>query len=112
MRFWRAIQEALARGLHVLWTHQGGLQTLFDKALTDGAHRIARTVESFGHVRIGPVGTVGIYLEEDRGLLDLRGCCLTALSPLSAFLLFVVCEAHTIPTATLALAFCLSSLSM
>ena len=49
--------------MHLLFPHQGRLQTLFDKALTDVAHRIAMTVKGFGHLRIGPVGTVGIDVE-------------------------------------------------
>jgi hypothetical protein len=58
-----AIKETLACRLPLLFTHQGSLQTLFHKALPDVVHRIAMTVEGCGHVRIGPVGAVGIHLQ-------------------------------------------------
>jgi hypothetical protein len=96
VRFFRAIQEALARGSHLLFTHEGRLQTLFDKALTDVAHRIAMTVEGLGHVRIRPVGAIGIYVAQDMGMLNLRGRSLPALGQLYECLSFVVCEAHNI----------------
>jgi hypothetical protein len=69
---------------------------LFDKALTDVAHRIAMTVEGFGHMRIRPVGAVGIHVEQDMGMLNLRGRSLPALGQLYEFVSFVVCEAHNI----------------
>jgi hypothetical protein len=69
---------------------------LFDKALTDVAHRIAMTVQGGGYVRIGPVGAVGVHVEQDVGMLDLRGRSLPALGQLGEFLSFVVCEAHNI----------------
>jgi hypothetical protein len=63
VRFLSAIQGALARGLHWLFTHQGSLQTVFAKVRTDVAHRLAMTLEGVGHVRSGPGETRGIHVE-------------------------------------------------
>jgi hypothetical protein len=61
--FFGAIEETLARGLHLLFSHQSSLEPLFDKTLTDVTDRIAMTVEGLGHVGIGPVGAVGLYVQ-------------------------------------------------
>ena len=52
--------------MHLLFAHEGSLEPLFDKTLTDVTDRIAMTVEGFGHVCIGPVGAVSIHVQEDR----------------------------------------------
>jgi hypothetical protein len=69
---------------------------VFDKALTDIAHRIAMTVQGGGHMVIGPVGPVGIHLEQDIGVLNFIGRSLPTPGQLYELLSFVVCEAHNI----------------
>jgi len=96
VRFLGPLQEALARGLALLFADQSGRESLFDKALPDIAHRIAMTVQGGGDVRISPVGAVGSHVEQDVGMLDLRGRSLPTLGQLDEFVSFVVCEAHNI----------------
>ena len=89
-----AIQEALARGLGLFCADQSGRESVFNNALPDVANRLAMTVEGCGHVRIGPGGPVGIHVEQEVGMFDLRGRSLPALGQWDAFLSCVVCEAH------------------
>ena len=93
-RVFGAIQEARARGRGRLLADPSGRESLCNKAWTDVAHRIAITGQGGGHVRIGPVRPVGIHVEQDVGMLDLRGRSLPALGQVEEFLSFVVCEAH------------------
>ena len=89
-----AIQEALARGLGLFCADQSGRESVFNNALPDVANRLAMTVEGCGHVRIGPGGPVGIHVEQEVGMFDLRGRSLPALGQWDEFLSCVVCEAH------------------
>jgi hypothetical protein len=95
-RFFGAIKEALTRGCVLLFAYQSGRESVFDKALTDIANRIAMTVQGGGHMVIGPVGPVGIHLEQDVGVLDSIGRSLPTPGQLYEFLPFVICEAHNI----------------
>jgi hypothetical protein len=95
-RFFGAIKEALTRGCVLLFADQSGREPAFDKALTDIANRIAVTVQGGGHMVIGPVGPVGIHLEQDVGVLDFIGRSLPTPGQLYEILSFVVCEAHNI----------------
>jgi hypothetical protein len=72
VRFFGAIQEALARGRGLLFAHQSGRESLFDKALTDVAHRMAMTVQGCSYGLIGPGGAMSVHVEQDVGMLDLR----------------------------------------
>jgi hypothetical protein len=95
-RFFGTSQEALAGGRDLLCADQSGRESLFDKALTDITLRIAMTVESGGDVRISPVRAVGIHVEQDMGMLDLRGRSLPVFGQLDECVSFVVCEAYNI----------------
>jgi hypothetical protein len=96
VRFLGPIQEALARGLDLLFADQSGRESMCDKALTDIAHRIAMTGQGGGDVRLRPVGAVGIHVEQDVSMFDRRGRSLPALGQLDEFVSFDVCEAHNI----------------
>jgi hypothetical protein len=60
------------------------------------AHRLGLTVQEGGDGRSRPVGAVGLHVEQDGGLLPLKGRSRAALGQLAEGVPFVVCEAHTI----------------
>jgi hypothetical protein len=93
-RFLGALKEALPRGGVRLFAYQSGRESVFDKALTDMANRMAMTVQGGGPMVIGPVGPVGLHPEHDVGVLDARGRSLPTPGQLYEFLPFVICEAH------------------
>jgi hypothetical protein len=71
--FFGTIKETLARGPDLFFAHSSGLQPLFDKALADVTHCVALTVQGFGHVLSGAIGSIRINLEQDVSMLDLIG---------------------------------------
>jgi hypothetical protein len=94
--FLAAIENMLTRGL-VLWlASQSGLETLLNEALPDIAHGIAVRVESLGNVVVELIGSIGIYLEQHIGMLNLIGCGLARRGELDKLLAFLVAEPDNI----------------